>query len=273
MSTATLTSLAILKVNLDQGGDYLDYLRPFVLQVLADNKPERVSDAEVAEVMAYSYAAVQPSAALMDKFLKEIDKLRAKGSISQRDHLLLRSTSTYDNLMDLTLGDEAALTDESMRQMLERATAEIEGEQAEKMSEERVAHEKTRAELAVSVLEARRLRDRLYRGCKMKARVVASALLGGVGLLVVSGLLTQSTQVSYWLTQALVDPGVISEDAMMEIDEVLSYAYFGATALSLVAGVSLLKLYRRLFRWFLKHFARQERLFESTMADMDSSKG
>ena len=40
MSTATLTSLAILKVNLDQGNDYLDYLRPFILQVLVEHKPD-----------------------------------------------------------------------------------------------------------------------------------------------------------------------------------------------------------------------------------------
>lgn len=35
MTTATLTSLAILKVNVDHGGDYLDYLRPFVRHALA----------------------------------------------------------------------------------------------------------------------------------------------------------------------------------------------------------------------------------------------
>ena len=40
MATNTLTSLAILKVNIDQGKDYLDYLRPFILQVLVEQKPE-----------------------------------------------------------------------------------------------------------------------------------------------------------------------------------------------------------------------------------------
>jgi hypothetical protein len=31
-STETLTSLALLKVRIDAGGDYLEYLRPFILQ-------------------------------------------------------------------------------------------------------------------------------------------------------------------------------------------------------------------------------------------------
>ena len=44
MSTATLTSLAILKVNIDQGRNYLDYLVPFILQVLVDQKPDPVTD-------------------------------------------------------------------------------------------------------------------------------------------------------------------------------------------------------------------------------------
>jgi len=44
MSSSTLTSLAMLKVNIDQGMDYLEYLRPFVLQILVDHKPDPVTD-------------------------------------------------------------------------------------------------------------------------------------------------------------------------------------------------------------------------------------
>ena len=46
-STATLTSLAILKVNIDHGNDYLDYLRPFVAQVLYDYKFDPVEASDV----------------------------------------------------------------------------------------------------------------------------------------------------------------------------------------------------------------------------------
>jgi len=43
-STTTLTSLAMLKVNVDQGRDYLDYLFPFILQILVDHAPDPVTD-------------------------------------------------------------------------------------------------------------------------------------------------------------------------------------------------------------------------------------
>ena len=48
-STATLTSLAILKVNLDRGKDYLEYLRPFILQVIVDLHPESFSEGDIGE--------------------------------------------------------------------------------------------------------------------------------------------------------------------------------------------------------------------------------
>lgn len=47
MSTATLTSLAMLKVKIDQGSDYLDYLCPFILQILVDHRPDPVKLATV----------------------------------------------------------------------------------------------------------------------------------------------------------------------------------------------------------------------------------
>lgn len=44
MSTETLTSLAMLKVNIDQDQDYFDYLRPFVIQVLLDEQLEAIQE-------------------------------------------------------------------------------------------------------------------------------------------------------------------------------------------------------------------------------------
>ena len=47
MPTNTLTSLAILKVTVDQGRDYLDYLRPFVLQILVDHDQISITAVDV----------------------------------------------------------------------------------------------------------------------------------------------------------------------------------------------------------------------------------
>ena len=50
-STATLTSLAMLKIEIDNGGDYLDYLKPFVEQALFEDRPAIVSDAAVVSMI------------------------------------------------------------------------------------------------------------------------------------------------------------------------------------------------------------------------------
>ena len=55
MSSNTLTSLAILKVNVDHGRDYLDYLRPFILDVLAKNSPERITDVVVTRLISKNF--------------------------------------------------------------------------------------------------------------------------------------------------------------------------------------------------------------------------
>lgn len=219
------------------------------------------SSLPVAEVMAYAYAAVQPSSTLMDKFLREIDRLHAGRKVNQRDHQLLRSSMlAYDSLMDFTLGDESAMTEESILQTLDRVTKEIQGEQAGELSTERNAHEKTRIQLEESVLEVSRLRDRLYRESVKKAKVATCVLLTFIGLLVASGLLAQSAQVGYWLTKAL-GTGV---------NTVASYAHLIATGLSLSFGVSLLMIYRHVYQRFLKYFVRRGEAFGDAALSTDS---
>jgi hypothetical protein len=46
---STLASLAMLKVHIDSGKDYLEYLRPFVMQVLAYSGIEVITDASVGQ--------------------------------------------------------------------------------------------------------------------------------------------------------------------------------------------------------------------------------
>lgn len=48
-NSVTLSSLAMLKVSIDGGKDYLEYLRPYVIQVLIDSPPAVVSDTTIAK--------------------------------------------------------------------------------------------------------------------------------------------------------------------------------------------------------------------------------
>ena len=64
MSTETLTSLAMLKVHVDRGQDYLDYLRPFILQVLVAHTPDPVTDAIVRDLIRADFGLEIPDRAV-----------------------------------------------------------------------------------------------------------------------------------------------------------------------------------------------------------------
>ena len=49
----TLLSLAMLKVNIDSGRDYLEYLRPFVMQSLARKTTVPIDDESIAKQLQY----------------------------------------------------------------------------------------------------------------------------------------------------------------------------------------------------------------------------
>ena len=205
--------------------------------------PMGASSLPVAEVMAYCYAAVQPSTKLIDKFLKEIDKLCASGEVTERQHRLLRSSpSTYTELVDLTLGDESALTHESILEALERVTEEIVGEQSEALSSERMAHEETRRRLDVADSALHRLRDKMYWRCVRRARLATAVALGLAGTVVGFGGLVQSAAVGHWVGDTLGT----------ETTRIASYLHWAVSAMSLVGGCSLMTCFRWLYPMVLR---------------------
>ena len=73
----------------------------------------------MTELLAFSYAALEPSSKLLEKYLGEIDKLEKQGKITARDHQLLRSSQlAQTELMNLTLGEEDALTEQTVTETL-----------------------------------------------------------------------------------------------------------------------------------------------------------
>ena len=115
------------------------------------------------QVLAFAYAALQPNLELLTKYMNEIDKLEAKGSISQRDHQVLRSSPlAYDELMNLTLGEDSALTEETLMQTLDRASDEIRKEESAKLIVEQEAHQTTRHDLESSREQSEEMRRMIY---------------------------------------------------------------------------------------------------------------
>ena len=98
MSTVTLTSLAMLKVTIDRGQDYFDYLRPFVLQILVDEKPDLITDYVVQDYLQSNFGLEIPERTVQ-LVLRRLSKKK----------LLRKDTGKYHivgNLPDPNIGAE-----------------------------------------------------------------------------------------------------------------------------------------------------------------------
>ena len=98
MSTSTLTSLALLKVNIDQGKDYLDYLRPFVLQVLVDHKPDSITGKVVKGYIREKFGLEIP-----ERTVEIVLKRMSKHNLIKREHGVYLIT---ENLPDPQLAEK-----------------------------------------------------------------------------------------------------------------------------------------------------------------------
>ncbi|MBK8166601.1 MAG: hypothetical protein IPK64_11715 [bacterium] len=156
----------------------------------------------MTEMLAFAYAALRPTPELLDKYATEIDRLEKQGIISARDHQLLRSsTVAQEELMHLTLGDENALTSETITETLRRVTSEISSDADEKLFAEQEAHQNTQAELALQRDRDAGLKRRIYWRCRRRAGSCAWAVSGLLGFFLIVGLLAgiglQSTN-QFW---------------------------------------------------------------------------
>lgn len=144
----------------------------------------------MTELLAYSYAALRPSNELLDKYLSEIDKLQKNGKISERDHQLLRSSPiAQEELMRLTLGDDASLTEETISQTLQRVMGEIRKEDGKKIDKEKESHKKTQDALAVATAASNSLKQRIYWKSKTVSDVFAWTVSSIIAVLLFFGLL------------------------------------------------------------------------------------
>jgi len=91
--------------------------------------------------------------------------------------------------MRLTLGDDAALTEEAVIETLQRVSSEIKKEESQKFSAEREAHQRTHDELVSERAEKAKLQERLYWRCRRQARLISWIASAFVLTLLVAGLL------------------------------------------------------------------------------------
>jgi len=143
----------------------------------------------IKEVLAVSYAALHPSKELLDKYMTEVDKLQKQGKITARDHQLLRSSHlAQDELMNLTLGEESELTEQTITETLKRVTVEIKKEENEKFMKEKEAHQNTLEQLKYECDAKDKIRKKIYWHCNCRAKICAWSVSIMIILLLILGL-------------------------------------------------------------------------------------
>lgn len=136
-----------------------------------------------SQLLAFSYAALMPSSKLLNKFMSEIEKLENRGSITARDLQLLRSSPlVVPELMSLTLGEDSALTGETLIQTLNRVSQEITKEETAKLVKEEEAHRETQSSLSAQEAQNRQILDNIRNRCCRNAKnaswVITIAIAG-----------------------------------------------------------------------------------------------
>ena len=195
------------------------------------------------EILAFSYAALQPTKDLLCKYLEEIDKLEKLGKITARDHQLLRSsTLAQEELMRLTLGDEDALTAETVTKTLERVCSEIKKEESEKFIAEQIAHKKTRDDLDLKQVEVEKVQKLIYWRCSRRANLCSWGLALFIILLLLSGI-----PVSFGL-----------KPTNASLSNILLVVFGVATALSLIFGLSVNGIRGKIEKYFKMWFIKRE---------------
>ena len=206
-------------------------------------EPMQQPSIPTSQLLAFSYAALQPPSELLDKYLTEIDRLETQGTITERDHQLLRSSPlVHGELMTMTLGEEEALTENTITETLARVSSEIRKEETQKLTKEQQEHRETREALSREEERRNQVTSRVYLRCRRKAKFLAWSASTIVTVSIVSGL---ASGIRFYgdvgIVASMVGGGSVVLGAM--------------TLANLVFGISVKGghdwLERRLLRWLL----------------------
>jgi hypothetical protein len=139
--------------------------------------PMGAPDLPAKEIMAYCYAALQPSQHLWDKYLSEGDKLLSQGSITPETHQLLRyKLRARDELMNLTLGDASVVSPEMMVEIVERVEASIRSGDIKRLKKEKEDHKQARVDLQETAGKLEQTKKRIFWLCRRIASVASLAI-------------------------------------------------------------------------------------------------
>jgi len=165
----------------------------FLTNLLWLKTPNHAPDLPMKKIIADSYAAIQPDEKLMAKWISEIKKLETGDPITEEDYYFMRSSDeVWQALMEITKGNDQAITSGTVPQILERAKEIVRQDSENKYQSEVTKRKVTEAE--VSYLRAEQMRIHKERESKVHersqnlARTVMRIFRIGVFLLLIAGV-------------------------------------------------------------------------------------
>ena len=213
----------------------------------------------MTQLLAFSHAALNPPSAFWNKFLTEVDRLESQGTITELDHQLLRSSPlVYPELMHMTLGEDSALTTESITETLERITNEIRSREAVKLSAEEEAHRNTKRELEEARRKNDRIRENAFWKCQRQASTYATALSVLLAVLFVGELAATIIMLFYGsiLAAAIAAPAILFCGVLT-----LSSRWY---------GLSIREIRGRITSWlFMRFLRRQARALSIDLSELE----
>jgi hypothetical protein len=124
------------------------YWEPELVTQLWIRTPSAAPDLPRKTILADSYAALNPSSSLWEKYVTRIEELEKDQKLTEDDVTsLIYSTTARSVLVDITRGDEKKFGDDTIGEVLNRATRELSADERERAdkAESELATEKTQA--------------------------------------------------------------------------------------------------------------------------------
>ena len=147
--------------------------------------PQAAPDLPRKRIIADAYAATQPNERMWRAYLAEIDKLEKTGRVTKEDYYLLRhSLEAKSLLMDFTSGNEEAITEGTVEEVLQTIRRSIESDLEARIESERTG--RLEAEATAKRVNEESARAMQERANKLRLRANAAAHVCTRGLEIIA---------------------------------------------------------------------------------------
>lgn len=202
-------------------------------------RPMSAPDLPKHMLIASSYASLNPSRTLWQRYLEALARRREKGELSDEEYQFLRSSrEARQALMDKTLGEEGAFSAGTVDEVLAHAKRVIQAEAEEKTkeAEEELARNRQHLERIDKVHHAR-----VDRQAKCLGKVTGYGVGGLIGIAVIVGLIATIPGI----------PLLSLEDIQLRVVIWVCVAVFVLITLYAIGvkEITLVEMRRRLSHW------------------------